>query len=93
MDNGAERLFKQFEQESAHRRNMDERTLELQGRDLLFGKVLALLFCISVLITTAYAILQGATWVAAILGGGMLTTIAVAFMRILGDRSSGKKTD
>ncbi|MGQ0485810.1 MAG: DUF2335 domain-containing protein [Hyphomicrobiales bacterium] len=40
IDNGAERLFKQFENESAHRRDLDRLGAHYKGRDLIAGKIL-----------------------------------------------------
>jgi uncharacterized membrane protein len=86
VPNGAERLFSQFESESNHRRSMEQRGLELQGRDLWLGKLLALLFAWSVLGLAGFAIYKDALWIAALLGGGMIGTIIFGFLRIFGDK-------
>lgn len=90
VPNGAERLFLAFEEETKHRREMERLSLGFQGRDLVIGKVFALLFTICVLLTIAYAIANDSPWVAAVLGAGMLTTIAVGFFRIYGDSETKK---
>ena len=87
VPNGAARLFQIFEDETKHRREMDSRTLGFQGRDLLVGKILALLFVLAVLGVTMFAIQKNSPWVAAILGAGMLGTIALGFFRVFGDRT------
>jgi uncharacterized membrane protein len=85
VPNGAARLFEQFEKEATHRREMESSSLHYQGRDLEQGKRNALWFGFGVLIVMALAIYLNAGWVAAVLGGGLLTVIAVTFHRIFGD--------
>lgn len=95
VPNGAARLFQIFEDETKHRREMDSRTLGFQGRDLLIGKIFALLFVLAVLGVTMFAIQNNSPWVAAILGAGMLCTIALGFFRVFGDsakNNSSKET-
>ena len=90
VPNGAARLFQIFEDETKHRRNMDSRALGFQGRDLLIGKILALVFVLAVLGVTMFAIQNNAPWVAAILGAGMLGTVALGFFRVFGDGTKDK---
>lgn len=88
-------FFEIFEDETKHRREMDSRTLGFQGRDLLIGKILALFFVLAVLGVTMFAIQNNSPWVAAILGAGMLGTIALGFFRVFGDsakNNSSKET-
>lgn len=90
VPNGAARLFQIFEDETKHRRDMDSRTLGFQGRDLLIGKILALVFALSVLGVVVFAIQNNTPWVAAVLGAGMIGTIALGFLRVFGDGSKDK---
>jgi uncharacterized membrane protein len=92
VPDGAARLFKIFEDETKHRREMDSRALGFQGRDLLVGKVLALVFVLAVLGVIMFAVQNNSPWVAAVLGAGMLGTIAFGFFRVFGD-GAGKKTN
>jgi uncharacterized membrane protein len=85
VPNGAARLFEQFEKEASHRREMEKVSLNYQGRDLEHGKRNALLFGFGVLSVMTFAIWMGAGWVAALLGGGLLTVIAITFHRVFGD--------
>lgn len=85
VENGAKRLFELFEEETKHRRNLERQSLTFQGRDLVLGKWLALAFCLAVLAVIAFAVWNGADWVAAVLGAAMMTTIAIGFFRVFGD--------
>ncbi len=85
IKDGAGRLFRQFESESGHRREMEILVAKLKGRDLLTGKILALIFALGVLAVVAFAVQKGSPWVAAILGGGMLATVVFGFLRVFGD--------
>ena len=94
VPDGAARLFKIFEDETKHRREMESSSLRYQGRDLIFGKSMALFFAFGVLGVVLFAIEKNAPWIAAILGAGMLGTIIFGFLRIFGDnapRGSGDK--
>ena len=94
VPDGAARLFKIFEDETKHRREMESSSLRYQGRDLIFGKLMALVFAFGVLGVVLFAIEKNAPWIAAILGAGMLGTIIFGFLRIFGDnapRGSGDK--
>ena len=64
---------------------MERKTLEYQGRDLVIGKVLALIFTLAVLGVITFAIASNSPWVAGVLGAGMLGTIAFGFFRVFGD--------
>jgi uncharacterized membrane protein len=91
VPNGAARLFEQFEKEASHRREMESRSLHYQGKDLEHSKRNALLFGFGVLSVMAFAIWMNAGWIAAVLGGGLLTVIAVTFHRIFGDSDKPKE--
>jgi uncharacterized membrane protein len=90
VPDGAARLFKIFEDETKHRREMDSTALGYQGRDLLVGKILALVFVLAVLGVIMFAVQNNSPWVAAVLGAGMLGTIAIGFFRVFGDGASKK---
>lgn len=92
VPNGSTRLFEQFESEAKHRREMESTSLRYQGRDLQQGKWNALLFGFGVLSVMAFAIWKDTGWVAAVLGGGLLTVIAVTFHRIFGDNQNKDDT-
>jgi len=88
--NGAERIFTAFEAEGNHRREMEKKTLNLQGRDLIVGKGLALVFLILAFGLVALAIIKNQPWVAAVISAGALSTIAFGFMRVFGDKGSSE---
>lgn len=85
VPDGAARLFKIFEEETKHRREMERDSLNYQGRSLMAGKPYALAYTVAVLAVVAFAIHSNSPWVAVVLGGGMLGTVAFGFFRIFGD--------
>jgi uncharacterized membrane protein len=78
---GAERIFKQFEDEAAHRRAMEKANARFVIRDTHIGQILAGLYAVGAFSVTAYAVYAGAYWVAGILGGGTIVGGVVAFLR------------
>lgn len=79
-ENGAERIFQQWEAESAHRRSMERRDLKWAIAEGFFGKSLAFLFVAGALALAAFAISQGATWLAAFLAAGTIASVVWAFV-------------
>ncbi|HKJ61585.1 MAG TPA: DUF2335 domain-containing protein [Hyphomicrobiales bacterium] len=93
VENGAERVFKQFENEGNHRRKMERLHLTAQVQDLRLGKMLAFVFVMSMIGTAIYAISSGYPTLAGILGGGVLTSVVWAFVRIASDGNPEVKQD
>jgi uncharacterized membrane protein len=87
---GAERVFRQFELEANHRRHMGSQTLRAQARDLLIGKFCALIFVLGMIGASVYAIRLGYPVLAGVLGTGVLGTVVWAFMRVTGDQTDVK---
>ena len=85
VENGAERVFSQFEIEAKHRRTMEANTVRSQFRDLLVGKNFALIFVLGMIITAVYAISEGYPWLAAFLGASVLGSVVWGFVRMVGD--------
>ncbi len=84
VENGAERVFRQFEAEAEHRRQMTKETLRVQARDLMVGKILAFLFVMSMIGTAIFAISKGYPTAAVILGTTVIGTVVLAFVRVSG---------
>ena len=84
---GAERIFKQFEEEGDHRREMEKSNARFLIRDTHVGQLLAGLYAVCAFGVTAYAISRGAEWAAVILGGGTIVGGVVAFLRRRGATS------
>lgn len=82
VSNGAERIFKAWEEESKHRRELEKKELRWTIFEGIYGKSLAIIFVLSVLALTAYAISMGANWIAGILGGTMIGSIVWAFVKV-----------
>lgn len=79
VDGGAERIFSAWESETAHRRDMEKRDLTIAGVDAILGKIFAFLFVMAALGVCVVSLMMGHEWVAAILGGGTITSVVSAF--------------
>lgn len=80
VENGAERIVQAWEQETAHRREMERSELKRYYADMRLGKVLAFLFVLAALSVSAYAASIGAEWLGAILGAGTIGSVVWAFV-------------
>ncbi len=87
VENGAERVFRQFEKEADHRRSVEQATHDAVVRDIFIGKIFAIVFALSALLFAAFAVAYGAEWAAAIVGGGAIGTVVLAFLNKQSDSS------
>jgi uncharacterized membrane protein len=78
---GAARIFQQFEDEAKHRRVMETTNARFVIRDTHIGQALAGLYAVTAFGVTTFAIVEGAYWVAGVLGGGTIVGGIVAFLR------------
>jgi uncharacterized membrane protein len=80
VENGAERIFRQWELETDHRRKYE--AAALQGSIWLdgIGRVTAFVFAIAALVVTGWAASIGEPWVAAVLGGGTIAAVVTALV-------------
>jgi uncharacterized membrane protein len=80
VENGAERIFSQWELETAHPRAYEASALRgsmwLDG----IGRVTAFTFAMAALVVTAWAAWIGQSWVATVLGGGTIAAVAAALV-------------
>ena len=76
-----ERLIRHYEDEAAHVRTLERRTLGWDTFSTVLGQILAFFVAISGLGLTAYAIHAQQPWVAAVLGGGTLASLVGVFLR------------
>lgn len=90
VKNGAERVFKQFEKEGNHRRDMERSHLNAQIRDLMIGKALAFVFVMAVVGWGIYAVSQGSSIVGGAVVFGALASIVFAFVKVTGESESRK---
>ena len=81
VENGAERIVSAWERESSHRQKMEKRALGWDIFESLYGKTLAFVFVILVLIVCIYAISEGAWWIALVLGSGIVGMVVWAFVK------------
>jgi uncharacterized membrane protein len=89
-ENGAERIFKQWETESDHRRKMERRDFGWSVAEGMLGKVFAFVFVIAALGLAAYALSLGANWLAAFLAAGTIGSVVAAFVSTNRPRPNGK---
>lgn len=82
VENGAERIFKAWEEESKHRRDLEKKELSWVIFESILGKIFALLFVIMALSLAAYSIYSGQSWVGAVLGSGVLASVVAAFVAV-----------
>ena len=81
VPNGAERIVRAWELESEHRRHIERKEQRWFYIDALAGKSAALVFVLAALSAAVIAAVYGAEWVGALLGGGTITAVALAFLK------------
>jgi uncharacterized membrane protein len=79
IENGAERLFRQFELEAEHRRDLQRRSQTHGFVVALSGRVSALVFALTALGVSTLAIYLGQPWPASIIGGSSIALVVAAF--------------
>ena len=85
---GAERIMRQWEAETAHRRQLEQSELRLYGWSELLGKVFAFVFVVGALVAAVYMASVGAEWAAAILGMGTIASVVWAFVKTRAGRGN-----
>ena len=81
ISDGPERVFKQWEKETAHRHEMETRQQTLPFWDRVLARSTALAFAAGCLAVIAYAVSAGQQWVAVTLSGAMIIAGINAFIR------------
>lgn len=76
----AKKFFEWAEEESAHRRKLDEALVASQIRDSRLGLVFGLVIALAALGVAAFAAWLTQPWVAAVIGGGTLVSLARTFI-------------
>jgi uncharacterized membrane protein len=87
VEDGAERVFRQFELEAEHRRAMDRERLTFQGRQLAFirgerrlSQVLAGVYAFGALLLAFYALKEGHPTTAGIIATTSIASVVAAFL-------------
>lgn len=80
MPDAPERIFRQWEGETEHRRSYETTALEASIRRDLIGQVSAALFALSALAVAAFALWMSQPWVAGTIGGGTIVSVVGAFL-------------
>ncbi|MDV2987774.1 UNVERIFIED_CONTAM: DUF2335 domain-containing protein [Methylobacteriaceae bacterium AG10] len=89
-----ERIFRQWEGESEHRRAYEKAALEASIRRDLIGQISATLFALSALAVAVVALWMGEPWVAGVIGGGTIVSVVGAFLYRRGpDRTKDEASD
>jgi uncharacterized membrane protein len=81
VPNGAERIVRAWELESEHRRQIERTEQRAYYRDMMTGKVFALIFVLAALGMAGFAAFVGAQWLGAILGTGTIASVVWAFVQ------------
>lgn len=80
VSNGSERIFRNFEEQSSHRRSIEKSVIEGQLEESKRGQWFAFFITIIVLSVTAYLAINEKTAVACVLGGTTIVGLAGAFI-------------
>lgn len=75
-----ERIFRQWEEESAHRRGYEQQALAASIRRDLIGQCGAILFSTGALSVAGFALWLNQPWVAGIVGGTTIGSVVGAFL-------------
>lgn len=81
VDNGVERLFRQWERESEFRRSYEQRLLLMEFMNQFVGKVVALVFCLFYFGFVVIAVYLGQERVASVSVLGGLAALVFAMLR------------
>src|SRR5690349_14906157 len=84
IQDGAERLFKQFETEALERRALTRRGQTFQFVIQIIARISALLFALTALYVAYFAIEKGHEFAASIIGGGAIAMVVAAFTGLPG---------
>lgn len=88
VENGAERIFHQWEHEAAHRRTYETKALSAHIWMDAMGRIMAFVFAMSTLGLAAWFATIGQSWIAALFGGGTIAAVATALIK----ERSGKRS-
>lgn len=75
-----DRIIRQWETESDHRRAYEMAALTATTRRDLLGQILAGAFALGALAVAGFALWMQLPWVAAVLGGGTIASVVGAFL-------------
>lgn len=76
----AQKFFAWSEEESVHRRKMDEMLVQSQIKDSRLGINYGFLVSLAALVFAGFAVYEHAQWAASIVGGGAMVALARAFI-------------
>lgn len=77
----AQKFFQWAEEEAQHRRALDEKIVKSHTRDSLLGLCFGLIVALAGLGVAAWAVTCNQPWLAGVLGGSTIVSLAAAFIR------------
>lgn len=77
----AERILKMAEQNLSHQQYMEKNALSAQRMEVTIGQIFAFIVVLVAFVTSAWFAYRGHAWEGTILGGAILATIVVAFIK------------
>lgn len=80
VDGGAERIFSEWEKETAHRRKYEHRALTAQISERIGSRILAFLFSAIALGTAGYVGMHGHDWLAGVIATTTIVGVVTAFL-------------
>ena len=80
VSGGAERIFKEFEEQSAHRRNMEKRVIVCDNMLSVTGQIIAFIICLLFGGAGVYLIIQGFQWAGSIIATFDLVGLVSVFV-------------
>lgn len=81
IPNGADRIMTVFEKQSSHRMEVEKQVIGGQVKQSQLGQIFALIIGLFTISCATYCIVSGFEWSGALLGGGGLTSLVIAFIR------------
>ena len=75
-----ERIFAQWEQEAAHRRELEQTSLDGNLRTVRVGQVAAIVFALSAMGVAGFSVWMHEPWVAGVIGGTTVVSVVGAFL-------------
>jgi uncharacterized membrane protein len=81
VENGAERIFQQWEREADHRRAYESKALRAHVRLDAMGRIMAFAFAMSTLGLAAWFATIGQSWLSALFGGGTIAAVTTALVK------------
>jgi uncharacterized membrane protein len=80
LPGAADRIIAMVETQSAHRQQLENKAISIEGRNSLFGIIAGLLIGVTGILTAGYCISSGYQWGGGALGGTTLASLVYTFV-------------